>query len=418
MAKEARPGLLRKEHAERLAAQQLAAVVEQQLRRPVHLLDDSQGVGHDVPAGCELEELLVAPALVFQRQLRGQELLVLLAQLLLGEAQGLDRALQLLTGVLARDLRRRFSPVRLAGELLSALAQGLELLGEGVPKYPFGSLHRRLLDGRLARANAQLTAPARTRSTTSCAATEPGPACAPRMPRSCSMRRGLPSTATAPSSLARVCSTPSGAPLMMTQGMSQRRRRRISRTSLPEKTGRPAATTRTRAPRRPCTQVISELARRRRSAPLAASSTSWPSARSALAMAVRSSTSGSASKMRVWTLMSLLRRRGLAPHRRLPSPSARSAALALLLDLRRAERRQQASLRALHAAADTVGVEPHGLADPLEGEAPGAIAAVEPAPGLSAQVQVAPPRSHHAVDLDRVLQDRQRETVLAAEPVG
>src|SRR6266436_9335005 len=92
MAEEARPGLLRKEHAERLAAQQLAAVVEQQLRPPVHLLDDSQGVGHDVPTRCELEELLVAPALVFQRQLRGQELLVLLAQLLLGEAQGLDRA--------------------------------------------------------------------------------------------------------------------------------------------------------------------------------------------------------------------------------------------------------------------------------------------------------------------------------------
>src|SRR2546426_12808989 len=108
MAEEARPGLLRKEHAERLAAQQLAAVVEQQLRPPVHLLDDSQGVGHDVAAGRELEELLVAPALVFQRQLRGQELLVLLAQLLLGEAQGFDRALRSEERRVGKECRSRW----------------------------------------------------------------------------------------------------------------------------------------------------------------------------------------------------------------------------------------------------------------------------------------------------------------------
>src|SRR5207245_10342950 len=121
----------------------------------------------------------------------------------LGEALGLDRALQLLTGVLARDLRRRFFPVRLSGELLSALAQGLELLGERVLEHAFGILHRRLLGGRLARAPAQLTAPARTRSTTSRAATERGAACARRMPRSCSMRSGRPRPAAAAGSLAR-----------------------------------------------------------------------------------------------------------------------------------------------------------------------------------------------------------------------
>src|SRR5206468_1354189 len=83
-------------------------------------------------------------------------------------------------GLLARDLRRRLSPVRPSGELLSALAQDLELLGERVLEHACGRLH----------AHAEVAAPARTRSTTACAATEPGPAFARRMPRSCSMRSG------------------------------------------------------------------------------------------------------------------------------------------------------------------------------------------------------------------------------------
>src|SRR5207245_9303134 len=77
----------------------------------------------------------------------------------------------------------------------------------------------------------------------------------------------------------------------------------------------------------------------------------------------------------------LLATRGFVPHRRPPSHSARPAALVLLVDLQRPEGRRHASPRGAHAPADAVGVEPQGLADPLEGEAPGAIVAREQALG-------------------------------------
>src|SRR5207249_10697639 len=94
-----------------------------------------------------------------------------------------------------------------------------------------------------------------------------------------------------------------------------------------------------------------------------------------------------------------------------PSRGPRSAAH----DPARSGRRRQMLPRRGETAADILRLQPERLADPLEREAPGAIAAAEPARGLPTEAQG---RLRLAVDLDRVLQDRQREPVLAAERRG
>jgi hypothetical protein len=64
-----------------------------------------------------------------------------LMHFLLRQAQELDRTLQLLTGLLSRHLGRRLSPARPSGELLSVLAEHVELPGETVAERAFVVLH-------------------------------------------------------------------------------------------------------------------------------------------------------------------------------------------------------------------------------------------------------------------------------------
>ena len=75
--------------------------------RAIGLSNDAERVGHEVSVGCEVEEVLVAPALVLDGPPGVLQLLILLAQLLLGHAEFLHGGLEggggLLPGVFAAE---------------------------------------------------------------------------------------------------------------------------------------------------------------------------------------------------------------------------------------------------------------------------------------------------------------------------